>query len=92
MGAVRRLDGPERSAAVALAIAPALWLAHALVDYDWDFVAVTGPMLFALGVLAAAGVPGRRVRAPLAAIGVAALALVAAASVADALALAAKPA
>ena len=81
VGAVRRLDGPERSAATALAIAPALWLAHAVVDYDWDFVAVTGPMFLAVGVLAAAGVPGRSVRVPLAAAGVAALALVAAASV-----------
>ena len=60
---------------------PALWLAHAVVDFDWDFVAVTGPALFALGVLAAAGVPARRVRAPLAAAGVAAFALVAAATV-----------
>ena len=34
---------------------PALWLLHALVDYPWDFVAVTGPALFAVGVLAAAG-------------------------------------
>jgi hypothetical protein len=82
VGAVRRLDGPEGSAAVALAIAPALWFAHALVDFDWDFVAVTGPAFLALGVLAAAGVPARRVRAPLAAVGVAALALAAAVSVA----------
>jgi O-antigen ligase len=82
VGALRRLARPERSAAVALAIVPALWLAHALVDFDWDFVAVTGPALFAIGVLAAAGVPARRVRAPLAAAGVAALALAAAASVA----------
>ncbi|HEY8104122.1 MAG TPA: O-antigen ligase family protein [Gaiellaceae bacterium] len=82
VGAVRRLEGPERGAASALAIVPALWLAHALVDFDWDFVAVTGPALFALGVLAAAGAPARRIRAPLAAAGVAALALVAVASVA----------
>jgi O-antigen ligase len=78
--ALRRLDGPERSAAGALAIVPALWLAHAVVDFDWDFVAVTGPALFALGALAAAGRPERRVRAPLAAAGVVALALAAAAS------------
>jgi O-antigen ligase len=81
-GAVRRLGGPEKSAAVALAIAPALWLVHAAVDFDWDFVAVTGPALVAAGALAAAGPPARRVRAPLAAAGVAALALAACASVA----------
>ncbi len=81
VGAVRRLEGAEGSAAAALAIVPALWLAHALVDYDWDFVAVTAPALLALGVLAAAGVPARRIRAPLAAAGAAAFALAAAAAV-----------
>ena len=60
--------GGERDAAAALAVALALWLVHALVDYDWDFVAVTGPVLFAAGVLAAAGRPPRRARGPLAAV------------------------
>jgi tetratricopeptide (TPR) repeat protein len=55
VGAVRRLEGGEREAAVALAAVPELWLLHALVDYDWDFLAVTGPALFAVGVLAASG-------------------------------------
>ncbi|MDX6397060.1 MAG: hypothetical protein QOJ43_468 [Gaiellaceae bacterium] len=82
VGGLRRLEGAERGAAVALAIVPALWLAHAVVDFDWDFVAVTGPALFALGVLAAAARPARRVRAPVAAAGVAALALAAVASAA----------
>jgi hypothetical protein len=81
VGAVRRAEGVERDAAAALALAPALWLAHALVDYDWDFVEVTGPALFALGVLAAAGQPARRGRYPLAAVGVAAVAVAAPASV-----------
>ncbi len=47
VGAVRRLEGTERDAGAALAVALALWLVHALVDYDWDFVAVTGPAFFA---------------------------------------------
>ena len=55
VGAVRRLEGGERDAAAALAVALALWLLHALVDYPWDFLAVTGPVLVALGVLATAG-------------------------------------
>jgi tetratricopeptide (TPR) repeat protein len=55
VGAVRRLESGERDAAAALAVALALWLVHALVDYPWDFVAVTGPALFAIGVLAVAG-------------------------------------
>ena len=55
VAAVRRLEGGERDAAAALAVALALWLVHGLVDYPWDFVAVTGPVLFALGALAVAG-------------------------------------
>ena len=59
VGALRRLDGVERNAAAALAVALALWFIHALVDYDWDFVEVTGPVLLVAGVLAAAGRPAR---------------------------------
>ena len=81
LGAVRRLDGIERDAAAALAVALALWLVHALVDYDWDFVAVTGPALFAAGVLAAAGRPARRAPGLFAAAGAVALALAAIVSV-----------
>ncbi|MEX0850081.1 MAG: O-antigen ligase family protein [Gaiellaceae bacterium] len=54
-GALRRLEGGERAAAVALVAVPAAYLLHALVDYDWDFLAVTSPTMAALGVLAAAG-------------------------------------
>jgi tetratricopeptide (TPR) repeat protein len=82
IGALRRLDGIERDAAAALAVALALWLVHALVDYDWDFVAVTGTALFAAGVLAAAGLPARRAPGLLAAAGAAALAVAAIVSVA----------
>ena len=64
VGALRRLAGAERAAAVALVAAPAAFLAHALVDYTWDFVAVTAPTMVALGVLAGAGrelvAPARR--------------------------------
>ena len=77
----RRLDGGERDAAAALSIALALWLAHALVDYDWDFVAVTGPVLLAAGALAAAGRPGRTSTRLPAAAAIAAIALAAAVAV-----------
>ena len=72
VGALRRLEAGEREAAAALAVALALWLGHALVDYGWDFVAVTAPALFAAGVLAAAGRPPARAQRPLAAAAVAA--------------------
>jgi len=79
----RRLEGGERDAAAALSVALALWLAHALVDYDWDFVAVTGPAVFAAGALAAAGRqrPARASARPLAAAAAVGLAVAAAASV-----------
>jgi tetratricopeptide (TPR) repeat protein len=80
--ALRRLEGIERNAAAALAVALALWLVHAVVDYDWDFVAVTGPALFAAGVLAAAGLPARRPPGLFAAMGAVALAVAAIVSIA----------
>jgi cytochrome c-type biogenesis protein CcmH/NrfG len=53
--ALRRLDGAERAAAAALVAAPAAYAVHALVDFNWDFLAVTAPTMLALGVLAASG-------------------------------------
>ena len=57
LGALRRLEGEERAAGAALATAPAAYLLHSLVDFDWDFVAVTAPVLLVVGVLAGAGRP-----------------------------------
>jgi hypothetical protein len=53
--ALRRLSGAERAAAVALVAVAAAYVAHALVDYNWDFLAVTAPTMVALGALAGAG-------------------------------------
>jgi len=53
--ALRRLASAERAAAVALVAAPAAYLGHALVDFDWDFLAVTAPTMVALGALVGAG-------------------------------------
>jgi O-Antigen ligase len=75
--AVRRLPGTERRAAVALVAAPTAYLLHALVDYTWDFIAVTGPTMAALGVLAGAGrTEGVRRSRPLLALSVVVLAAV----------------
>ncbi len=75
--ALRRLAGPERTAAVALVAAPAAYLAHALVDYNWDFLAVTAPTMVALGVLAGAGRETRiGGRSPVLGVGVVLLAVV----------------
>jgi len=77
VAALRRLDGGERAAAVALVAAPAAYLLHALVDYNWDFLAVTAPVMVALGVLAGAGrAPGTRRTRPVLAIGGCLLAVV----------------
>jgi len=56
---LRRLRDEERPAALALALGVLAYLLWSIVDFDWDFVAVTGPAFFLVGVLLAAGVPGR---------------------------------
>lgn len=58
--ALRRLDGEERAAAVALTALPTVYAAHALVDFDLDFLALTGPALLVTGVVLGAGRPLQR--------------------------------
>jgi hypothetical protein len=56
---LRRLEGEDRLAAAAVVVALFAYVVHGVVDFDWDFVAVTGPAFLALGVLLAAGRPVR---------------------------------
>jgi hypothetical protein len=63
--ALARLRGEERAAAAALAIALPAFLLHALVDIDWDFVAVCAPVFFVGGLLIGAGGEVRSLRLPL---------------------------
>jgi hypothetical protein len=54
VGVVRRLrsfDGGERAAATALAVLAAAYVLHSLVDFDWDFVAVSAPFFVSVGAL-----------------------------------------
>ena len=78
--ALRRLAGPERAAGAALVAAPAAYAAHALVDYNWDFLAVTAPAMVALGALVGAGreasVGPRRLLLAVGAVAVAAVVLI----------------
>jgi tetratricopeptide (TPR) repeat protein len=60
--ALRRLEGDERGAGAALAVLLPIYLLHALADIDWDFVAASAPVLFAVGVLLAAGRPAAEPR------------------------------
>jgi hypothetical protein len=53
--ALGRLEGDEREAALALGLVVPAFLVHGLLDYDWDFVALAGPLLFVIGFLLAAG-------------------------------------
>jgi len=76
---VRRSTGRERLATLALSIAAAAYLVQSLVDVDWDFVAVSGFLFFVLGALAARPATQEKV-APAWALGAAAAACVAAAS------------
>jgi len=56
---LRRLGDDERPAALALALGVLAYILWAIVDFDWDFVAVTGPAFFLVGVVLAAGRPPR---------------------------------
>jgi O-antigen ligase/polysaccharide polymerase Wzy-like membrane protein len=79
--ALRRLDREDASAGRALALGALAYTLWALVDFDWDFVAVTGPLFLSLGLLAASGMPRRAAlpaRRPLWAAGTVAIALAAA--------------
>jgi Flp pilus assembly protein TadD len=53
--ALGRLAGDEREAALALGLAVPAFLVHGLLDYDWDFVALAGPLVFVIGFLLATG-------------------------------------
>ena len=53
--ALARLEGDERAAALALGIVVPAFLVHGLLDYDWDFVALCGPLFFVIGFLLAVG-------------------------------------
>jgi tetratricopeptide (TPR) repeat protein len=57
-----RVAAEERPAALALAIGLAVYLAHSLVDWDWDFLAVSVPAFAVLGVLLGAGRESVRAR------------------------------
>jgi O-Antigen ligase len=75
---ITRLGGGERTAGVALAALPAAYAVHALVDYDVNFLAVTGPTLLVTGALLAAARPTVLVRGgPVVVAGAVALALAA---------------
>ena len=55
---VRRVRGSP--AGLAVAVGALAYVLHSVVDFDWDFVAVTGPFLLSVGVL----LGGRVVRRP----------------------------
>jgi O-antigen ligase len=58
VGVVRRVRGSP--AGLALSVGALAYVLHSVVDFDWDFVAVTGPFLLSVGVL----LGGRVVRRP----------------------------
>lgn len=76
--AMRRLDGPERAAGIALGLAVPAFLAQACFDVTWDFVAAGAPAFLAGGVLLGAARPASAPRiAPARALAGTALALAA---------------
>ena len=59
VGAARRRPGPQ----LALALALPAYLAHGLVDIDWDFAAVSAPVFLMAGAVAARPERARRLSA-----------------------------
>jgi tetratricopeptide (TPR) repeat protein len=53
--ALGRLEGDELAAAAALGVLLPTFLVHGALDYDWEFVALCGPLFFVTGVLLATG-------------------------------------
>jgi tetratricopeptide (TPR) repeat protein len=66
---VRRVRGSP--AAFAVGIGALAYVLHSVVDFDWDFVAVTGPFLLSVGVLLGGEVVRRERRLTLAPVPVA---------------------
>jgi hypothetical protein len=58
----RRREGREAAAAAALAVVPIAYLLHTLLDFDWDFLAVTGPLFLVMGVLITRDAPARQAK------------------------------
>jgi hypothetical protein len=52
-GELRRLGGVDRMAAVALATGALAYALHSILDFDWDFVAISGPFFLTAGLLLA---------------------------------------
>ena len=62
-GIVSGLRNPgDRAPAVALALGAVAYGLHGLLDFDWDFVAVTAPLFLAVGVLLGSSEVPRRGR------------------------------
>jgi O-Antigen ligase len=82
---LRRVEAPDRIAGIALSAGLLAYALHGLVDFHWDFVAVTGPALLVVGALLGAGRPpvARRAAQPLWAVGAGALAVAAVFSLAS---------
>jgi tetratricopeptide (TPR) repeat protein len=49
--ALQRIDQGDYSAAAALGVALPTFLVHGSLDYDWDFIALCGPVFFVTGFL-----------------------------------------
>jgi hypothetical protein len=64
VGVVRRVRGSP--AALAVGIGALAYVLHSVVDFDWDFVAVTGPFMLSVGVLLGSGFARRERRLTLA--------------------------
>jgi hypothetical protein len=48
---LRRADGADRPAVAALTVVAAAYAVHGLVEFNWDYVALSGPVFLVVGLL-----------------------------------------
>ena len=54
--ALRGAEGPDRPAVAALTVLAAAYALHGLIEFSWDYVALSGPVFLVVGLLLGRGV------------------------------------
>jgi O-antigen ligase/polysaccharide polymerase Wzy-like membrane protein len=70
---LRRAEGADRAAVAALSVVAAAYAVDGLAEFNWDFIALSGPVFLVVGLLLGLGASAARLRPLRGALGVAAL-------------------
>jgi tetratricopeptide (TPR) repeat protein len=60
--ALRRAEGADRPAVAALTVVAAAYAVHGLIEFNWDYVALSGPVFLVIGLLLGRGASAPRAR------------------------------